>query len=228
MGHLLCSLKARLTREGTAPGDGARVCDEALGVVHVLAKEGERRERREQQRNDAPKSSATCERAVGRRRTSAKAQANGAKEQGWADMHMRARACAGKWQPLSGHKNPVGKSRIIGPRRADMRGGQTRGAAGSAQLGPSPHSITATGGADHKVAASQRVQQGVGGGSTQRRQARQPSARSRWTPQTGPSAEHGKTTRPAKMMMSSSGVLRAHDCSSQLSLTQCCMIGDHV
>ena len=65
-------------------------------------------------------------------------QANGAKEQGWADMHMRARVCAGKWQPLSGHKNPVGKSRIIGPRRADVRGGQTRGAAGSAQLGPMP------------------------------------------------------------------------------------------
>ena len=83
-------------------------------------------------------------------------QANGAKEQGWADMHMRARACAGKWQPLSGHKNPVGKSRIIGPRRADVRGGQTRGAAGSAQLGRSPHSITAVGSADHEVAATQR------------------------------------------------------------------------
>ena len=117
-------LAKRDLRETDAPGDGARVCGEALGEAHVLAEEGERREWREQQRNDAPKSSATCERAVGRRRTSAKAQANGAKEQGWADMHMRARVCAGKWQPLSGHKNPVGKSRIIGPRLPDVRGGQ--------------------------------------------------------------------------------------------------------
>ena len=40
-------------RETATPGDGARVCGEALGEAHVLAEEGERRECREQHQQRA-------------------------------------------------------------------------------------------------------------------------------------------------------------------------------
>eukprot|EP00966_Prymnesium_polylepis_P028336 655724-Prymnesium_polylepis.1 len=61
-----------------------------------------------------------------------------------------AGVCAGRAASLgSGHKNPVGRSRIIGPRRAEVCG-----AAGGAQLRPSPHSITARGG-EHEQEAPQ-------------------------------------------------------------------------
>ena len=48
----------------------------------------------------------------------------------------RRRGCVRAGQPRSGHKNPVGKSHIIGPRRAGVRGA---GGRRSAQAKPSQH-----------------------------------------------------------------------------------------
>eukprot|EP00966_Prymnesium_polylepis_P049013 1134321-Prymnesium_polylepis.1 len=47
----------------------------------------------------------------------------------------RRRGCVRAGQPPSGHTNPMGKSHIIGPRRAGVRSGGQR----SAQAKPSQH-----------------------------------------------------------------------------------------